>query len=359
LGIELGANAFEAGGMRVSGVIPGSMADAAGIAVGDVVESLCGVRLESLGALQDAARRAGAISTSTAVVLRHGVRAERTMLVQRRPLETNVEYGHVMCDGFRLRTLVTRPRRNGSPPKAPAVLFVQGFSRESIDFATANVAPFRELVHGWTRDGFATMRVDKRGVGDSEGEPADFVTEVADVQRALTALAELSFVNPEQVFVFGHSVGGIIAPLLRGACGFVVYGTSPLRWYDCIEASRDRQRALRGLDKTDAPIERTAYETQLHETDIAAAWSAIEAPVLVLHGEHDWVVGEDEARAVASSAKHAEVRVVPGLDHLMTHHASRDDSLRDYGLGPRAGRHDHAVLDATTTWMRDVLAHSV
>src|SRR5438093_12663085 len=91
LGIELGADALAADGMRVSGVIPGSMADAAEIAVGDVVESLCGVRLDSFDSLQEAARRAGAKAIAKVVVVHEGERAERSMLVQRRPLETNVE----------------------------------------------------------------------------------------------------------------------------------------------------------------------------------------------------------------------------------------------------------------------------
>lgn len=325
--------------MRVGGVIPGSMADAAEIAVGDVVESLCDVRLDSLDALQHAARRAGAIAIAKAEIVREGERSERSMIVQRRPLETSVEYGEIERGGIRLRTLVTKP--HAMP--APGVLFIQGFSRESIDFATANVAPIRELVHGWTREGFVTMRVDKRGVGDSEGEAADFRTEIEDFRAALGVLRETC----GSVFIFGHSLGGMIAPLLaEDARGIMVYGTSPVPWYECVRRSRDRQRALRKLAPLKVPVVRTAYETEIHESDLAAAWKSVTAPVLVLHGEYDWVVGEDEARAIG------EVTIVPGLDHWMTRHASLEDSLRNAG----AGSMDRAILDLATSFMKRALS---
>ena len=343
LGIELAADAFGDAGMRAAGVIPGSMADAAGVVPGDLVESLGGVRLDSLDALQDAARKAGALAIVKAIVVHEGARVERSMLVQRRPLETNVIYDCIDVGGIRLRTLVTKPEKT----PAPAVLFVQGLSRESIDFASANVAPFRELVQAWTREGFATMRVEKRGVGDSEGTAADFQTEVADVQRALDALRAMDFVS--RVFVFGHSVGGMIAPLLHSPSGLIVYGTSSARWYDCIEASRTRQRALRKMSKVTGPVPRTSYENGIHAVDLAEAWSKVDSPVLVLHGEHDWVVGEDEARAIP--ARHAEFQVIPHLDHLLTAHDDVEKSLAAYGTG----RLDSAIAAITSAWMRRMI----
>jgi len=320
--------------MRVSGVIPGSMAEAAEIAVGDVVKSLCGLRLDSLDALGHAARLAGANAIAKAVVIHERALSERTMVVQRKPLETGVEYGVLERD-VRLRTLTTRPRAARA-----SVLFVQGFSRESIDFATANVSPIRELVHGWTREGFATMRMEKRGVGDSEGDAPDFRTDLDDFRAALESMAR-------PVFVFGHSLGGMMAPLLSdGVAGLVVYGTSPLRWYECLRRSRDRQRALRKMSAVDGPVPRTAYEDEIDAVDLAAAWKKVTCPVLVLHGEFDWVVGEDEARAIGPT------KILSGLDHWITRHTNVQESLDNAG----GGAIDRAVLDATTAWMNGVLS---
>jgi len=47
--------------------------------------------------------------------------------------------------------------------RRPAVLFVQGLSVSTMDFA------FPDLFAGLRDEGFVTMRVEKRGVGDSEG----------------------------------------------------------------------------------------------------------------------------------------------------------------------------------------------
>lgn len=345
LGIELDADAFDAAGMRAAGVIPGSMADAAGIVPGDRIESLCDIKLDSLDALQAAARRAGAGGVAKAVIVHAGARAERSMIVQRRAFETNVAYGHIDVGGIRLRTLVTKPSRL----PAPGVLFVQGYSRESVDFASTNVAAFRELVLAWTRAGFATMRVEKRGVGDSEGVAADFPTEVGDVQHAVDAFASLEGIHRNAIFVFGHSVGGMIAPLLSSVRGLMVYGTSSARWFACIKASRDRQRVLRGMSKATEPVPRAPYEEGIDATNLDAAWAKVTVPVLVLHGEHDWVVSEAEARAIP--ARKVEVLLVPKLDHLLTAHDSLERSLAAYG----AGRQDSAIAEITSRWMRTVL----
>ena len=65
---------------------------------------------------------------------------------------------------------------------------------------------FPDLFRAWRGDGFVTMRLEKRGVGDSEGEAPErggFATEIADVSAALAALSRYDFVDPDAVFVFG------------------------------------------------------------------------------------------------------------------------------------------------------------
>ena len=59
--------------------------------------------------------------------------------------------------------------------------------------------------------------VDKPGCGDSEGGPwteIDFMTELDGYRQGLKALKASPFVDPEHVFLFGHSMGGVMAPLL-------------------------------------------------------------------------------------------------------------------------------------------------
>jgi pimeloyl-ACP methyl ester carboxylesterase len=117
-----------------------------------------------------------------------------------------------------------------------------------------------------------------------------------------------------------------------------------------LKDSTRRQLALRGA--TDAEIaarvaaldelkqrgelngRSAAYHAQLDEVDIAAAWRDVTAPVLVVRGEHDWVVDADDQARIATLARGpTEVVDLAGLDHLLGWHADREASLRDYGAG--------------------------
>ena len=120
--------------------------------------------------------------------------------------------------------------------------------------------------------------------------------------------------------VFGHSVGGIIAPLLVGAsrdvAGIIVYGTPVMRWIDCLVDSSacvssscaaqreaeivEAERSMRALaDRGELNGRSAAYHAQLAAIDIEAAWRAVEAAVLVVRGEHDWVVRADDQARIA------------------------------------------------------------
>jgi alpha-beta hydrolase superfamily lysophospholipase len=89
----------------------------------------------------------------------------------------------------------------------------------------------RELVYGLTRAGFAVMRSEKSGVGDSSDTPCrdvDFRREVSLFTSGLKKLTCYNFVDTENVFFFVHSVGGWIAPLVASeepVKGIVAYGT--------------------------------------------------------------------------------------------------------------------------------------
>ena len=309
--------------------------------------------------LQVALRSAGREGTVKMRFERAGETLERSVTAVHADTEDGVLYDAVERDAVRLRTMIDRP---AAPGRRPAILFVQGLSVSTMDFA------FPDLFRGWRDEGFVTMRLEKRGVGDSEGEPSeasDFWTEVADVRAALLALSRYEFVDPDAVFVFGHSVGGMIAPALDAGDllrGYMIYGASAAPWFECLEASARRQWALRGAEdvetrvqalheemRTQAVIDgRSAlYHRQLDEAELADAWSRVARPVVVLHGEYDWVVGEDEARRIARLAG-GTFLPLPRLDHLFSAHDSLEESSKHYGTG----RFGADLVRETCAWMR-------
>jgi pimeloyl-ACP methyl ester carboxylesterase len=291
------------------------MADRAGIAAGDILESIDGVQLRSPIDL----RRALMQMRDVAII------GHEPVAVDRRSLIDGVEYGEI-DRGVRLRTLIRGQGTLG-------VLFLQGIALTSIE----DPSPITDLLHAIPD--ITLLELERRGVGDSEGEPPDFLTELEDYRAALAELRK----RCERVVLFGHSVGGMIAPLLGPVAGIVVYGTSPWRWRDCLDASTRRQLALHGITDVEPVLarerekiargedERSAeFHAQLDAVDVAAAWRASTCPRLVLHGEYDWIVSEQEARAIDPGAV-----VIAELDHAMTAHDSLRASFKALGRGRR------------------------
>src|SRR4051794_26257098 len=228
--------------MRIAGVLDGGMAAAAGVEPGDIVVSIAGQPVRDLSSLASAVRIAGRASTTEIELLRDGERRTHATTVVAMPCEPGVTYDAL--DG--LRMLVTMP----DSPRA-LITFIQGIACESIDAPFADT-PLDALVAGWTRAGFATLRLDKRGVGDSDGGPcraSDFAQELADARRVVAHAAQRAASLGVPLVVMGHSVGGIIAPQLaceHGCAALIVYGTPVMPWLECLDDSIRRQLELRG-----------------------------------------------------------------------------------------------------------------
>src|SRR5260370_312854 len=89
----------------------------------------------------------------------------------------DVLYGWVTNGrGDRLRTFITRPKESAG--KVPAIFFVGWLSCDSVEYPKGETDGFGALIRRIIdQSGYATMRVEKSGVGESQGprcEQADF-----------------------------------------------------------------------------------------------------------------------------------------------------------------------------------------
>jgi pimeloyl-ACP methyl ester carboxylesterase len=308
------------------------------------------------------------------------------------------------AEGYRLRTIVTRP--NGSRQRIAAVYFVQWLSCDTVEIGRTE--------DGWTQmlrslvsdSGMVVMRLEKAGVGDSEGEPCsalDYESELAHHRLAVERLRRHRWVDPRRVFVFGASMGANMAPLVaqgQRVRGIAVWGGGAQSWFErqlgferrALELSGasgaeidQRMRALARvysallLERMDlaqmeaaAPELATAWREWATGTEGAtqfgrpmvfhqqaqarhwgSAWETVDVPVLALFGEHDWYedpVGVELIGAIVNrrSRGRAEVHIVPGIDHHFARYPTRSAAFTGAGGTPDAA----AVMSILLPWLR-------
>ena len=127
--------------------------------------------------------------------------------------------------GEKLRTFVSRPNATGAAnavgraaDKVPVIFFVGWLSCDSMEYADANTMDgfgifLRRLID---QSGYATVRMDKPGVGESQGDcsKADFESEIAGWQAAFESMTRYEFIDLDRVIVIGLSNGGGFSPLV-------------------------------------------------------------------------------------------------------------------------------------------------
>lgn len=345
VGIEAAAS-----GARVLNVAPGSTAEKAGVQSGDIITALNGVAITDSRTLVTEADKLRAGARASVSYQRDGKPRTGEASATPRPVETytgaSAEYGAVPFRGGLLRDIMVTPDRAGS--HAPVVYLLQGYYCGSMEGAQPG-HPYATLAQGLADRGIATYRVEKPGMGDSQGGPhcleTDFDVELDAFRAGLKALIEQRGVKPERIVLLGHSMGGVQAPLLAaergGLRGVAVYGTVLRSWHDYMqdlfrlqsfhaygadpaesealaEAIRPVLDAIFKTDQTLAQIAEVSpsnaellrdalawdgkdlilgrtitYWRGVGAQRLAAAWRDTKSPVLAVYGEVDFAAIDD------------------------------------------------------------------
>src|SRR5678816_2857861 len=165
--------------------------------------------------------------------------------------------------------IATRPHAAG---RHPVLVLIPGLGATTVDQPLSDPGAYSRILAEFAKDGWVTVRVDKPGIGDSEGGPdgeTGFEAELDVYRQTLRAARQYDFADAEQLFVFGHSLGGVFAPMLATEVpvkGVAVYGTVLKPWTEYLIESRRRQELLAG---TDAPT------IDARVRDLAAAVQAL------------------------------------------------------------------------------------
>jgi uncharacterized protein len=388
-------------GLTVVRVLPNSAAQTAGVRAGDVIASVDGVATPTIPAYLQEFHTLHA-GQSVVVALTRDGKALTLSVRLGQPLDENdpavtTRYGSITVDGSLRRVLVTIPKQARGP--LPGVLFIGGIGCFSIDVAADPQDPYMRLAHDVSRAGFVTMRLEKSGVGDSQGPPCasvDFQTEERSYAVALEALRADAAVDSKRVFVFGHSIGTVVAPRLALAerfAGIVVAEAVGRDWFEYELRNTRRQEELGGatpaaadaavMDKyrcmyrllvakeSEATIEvaqpsckepngvypvDAAYIRQVAALNVIEPWSKLGVPVLAIYGTSDFVTERDDhSRIVAIvNAAHpgtATFQEIAGMDHLLYRASSPKAALDAFSSGA-AREYDTDLSAVVIAWLK-------
>jgi uncharacterized protein len=120
---------------------------------------------------------------------------------------------------------------NGPGP-FPAVLLLTGSGQQNRDEEVAAHKPFAVIADHLTRNGFAVLRVDDRGMGKTTGDPRSSTSRdfADDAIVSLNYLKSRKEVNQKRIGLIGHSEGGMLAQMIaaeRKDITFVVMLAAP------------------------------------------------------------------------------------------------------------------------------------
>ena len=91
-----------------------------------------------------------------------------------------------------------------------AIILISGTGKQDRDGTMAGHPVFKEIADYLTRNGYAVLRMDDRGVGQTTGKYEDATTEdfATDALSALHFLQQYKNINPHKIGLLGHSEGG-------------------------------------------------------------------------------------------------------------------------------------------------------
>lgn len=169
--------------------------------------------------------------------------------------------------------------------------------------------------------GYAMMRFDFDGHGDSDGEFDDstVLTELADMD-AIVAYAQ-SFPWVERLFVFGHSQGGCVASMYAGQNPDVFDGIVTV---DAAVNIRDNCESGSLDGKASAAYVEAGKTLEIFET--AANY---DGPALVIHGLADTVALPEYSERLHESLENSSLYLIAGAAHTPASHLDEIVCLTD------------------------------
>ncbi len=324
----------------------------------------------------------------------------------------DVIYQSLPAIGCTVRTIIYKPKNK---TRTPAVFFIPGYNCGSIEGFAGNFNG--KMIEGWVKKGYTVYTVEKSGLGDSKDcrpcMEVDLQTDIELFETAYRDFAALPYVDRNNLFIWGHSMGGIIAPMIvsqQAVKGIIVFGTVFRPWSEfLLEMHRVQKPLLDSLDYEQTEtfvrlIQKVYYEffvlkkspaelfqnpaykniveteleykpgkvdmwgrhwrfwQQLDSINLAVAWQRVNCKVLVFQGGSDFIqcaAVEPYLISAAVNKAHpgnATTVTIPQLDHLLMHSMNFEQAVKNMNQKDYLnGNFDSRLLNESIRWMDKML----
>ncbi len=217
-------------GIIIYKIFPNSAADKAGLQEKDVIIAIDSMHLNNLKEFKDFVRTKNGNDTLNLFFVRNDTVKNTSLILRFLPRETNfyfeTMYDQVELDSqTSLRTILTFPRKIETDSKQkiiqfPLVIILNSASNKSIERElysknkySKNEYQFYDWVENLTKNGFATLRIEKKGIGDSNGnlKKWTFEDEQKSIEAVMEKIKKQGSINQKNIFLVALGSSSFVA----------------------------------------------------------------------------------------------------------------------------------------------------
>lgn len=285
----------------------------------------------------------------------------------------------IISGDYELPATLTLPFEAEVP--VPAVILVSGSGASNRDEQIGSNRPLRDLAWGLASNGIGVLRFDERTfVYGAELDMETFTIDdevTDDVLAGIQLLRENGSINPDKIYVVGHSLGAMVAPrigeqdpdlaglvliagparnfedLIAEQIEYLISQGTPEAGLTSLQPVVEWMTALRSGDEAGIeaiPVEQKSYLQSLVDYDQVATAQGLTMPMLILQGERDYqVTMGDFALWQDALADRDNITYIsyPALNHLMM----AGEGMQTPAESLKPGYVDGQVIDDIVNWI--------
>jgi uncharacterized protein len=385
-------------GVMIAEVIAGSTSEKAGFKKGDVLVSVSGTAVNTPQEVVNSLAGFKGGDTFNYEIIRDKKKMKGKAVFMAYPKE---DYAGLMTIYTESKTSIGQQRIIITKPKTekkfPVIAFVGGIGCYSLDFPTDTNRSEVQLLNKLSRSGFMCARLEKPGMGDNAKHckpcaEVSFMEETNGYIQAIKTLKQRPDVDSNSIYIIGHSMGGVFAPLiakqtsLKGIIAYGTIGSSFIEYlaktrrtiaeaykmppdetddlvkdfcecagYYFVEKMSTAEAAKKKADCKEFlsifDLRSRAYNDELYSFNIPDLWKSYKGKALLIWGESDYVSSKEDHQIVSDALNYyspgnSQFVTVKNADHGMQ--LAQDFSESRTSPGPYNPEVGKVIMD----WLR-------